>query len=72
VENQIEKRIKVLRTNNGGELCGKEFDQLCKKCGISRKNTTPYTPPKNRFSERMNKTFMNKSRSFLNGGGLAQ
>jgi hypothetical protein len=23
VENQIEKRIKVLRTNNGGEFCGK-------------------------------------------------
>jgi hypothetical protein len=44
VENQIEKRIKVLRTNNGGELCGKEFDQLCKKCGISCKNSTPYTP----------------------------
>jgi hypothetical protein len=30
VENQTEKRIKVLRTENGGELCGKEFDQFCK------------------------------------------
>jgi hypothetical protein len=26
VKNQIEKRIKVLRTDHGGELCGKEFD----------------------------------------------
>jgi len=25
VENQIDKKIKVLRTNNGGELCKKEF-----------------------------------------------
>ena len=25
VENQIEKKIKVLRTDNGGELCGNEF-----------------------------------------------
>ena len=44
VENQIEKRIKVLSTDNGGEFYGKEFDQLCKKCGIACKNTTPYTP----------------------------
>jgi hypothetical protein len=26
VENQTEKRIKVLRTDNGGELCGNEFE----------------------------------------------
>jgi hypothetical protein len=26
VENQTEKRIKVLRTDNGGEFCGNEFE----------------------------------------------
>jgi hypothetical protein len=31
VENQTEKGIKVLRTDNGGELCGNEFEELCKK-----------------------------------------
>jgi hypothetical protein len=31
VENQTEKIIKVLRTDNGGELCGNEFEELCKK-----------------------------------------
>jgi hypothetical protein len=30
VENQTEKRIKVLRIDNGGEFYGKEFDHLCK------------------------------------------
>jgi hypothetical protein len=30
----------VLRTDNGGELCGKEFDHLCKKCGIAHQNAT--------------------------------
>jgi hypothetical protein len=34
VENQIEKRINVLRTDNGGEFLGNEFEELCKKCGI--------------------------------------
>ena len=36
VENQTEKKIKALRTNNGGEFCKKEFEEFCKKCGIAR------------------------------------
>ena len=44
VENQTEKKIKVLRTDNGGEFCSKEFEELCKKCGIAWQKTTPYTP----------------------------
>jgi hypothetical protein len=34
LENQIERRIKVLRIDNGGEFYGKEFDWFCKKWGI--------------------------------------
>jgi hypothetical protein len=34
VENQTDKRIKVLRNDNGGELCGKYFERFYKKCGI--------------------------------------
>jgi hypothetical protein len=47
VENQTEKRIKVLKKDNGGDLCENEFEEFCKKCCISRKNTTPYTPQHN-------------------------
>ena len=35
MENQTEKKIKVLRIDNDGELCSKEFEELCKKCGIA-------------------------------------
>jgi hypothetical protein len=35
VENQTRKRIKVLRKDNGGEFCGKEFEQFFKLCGIA-------------------------------------
>ena len=35
VENQIEKKIKVLRTDNGGEFYSKEFEEFYKKCGIA-------------------------------------
>ena len=46
VENQIENKIKVLRIDNDGEFCKKEFEELFKKCGIAQQKTTPYTPGK--------------------------
>jgi len=70
VENQTEKKIKVLRTDNGGEFCSKEFEELCKKCGIARQKTTPYTPQQNGVTERMNKMLMERARSMLNGARL--
>jgi transposase InsO family protein len=54
VENQTEEKIKVLRTDNEGEFCGNFFECLCKKCGITCQNTTPYTPQKNGVVERIN------------------
>jgi len=29
VENEIGKRLKCLRSDNGGEYCSKEFDRYC-------------------------------------------
>ena len=72
MENQTKKKIKVLRTDNGGEFCGKEFEEFCKKCGISWKKTTPYTPHNNGVVERKNKTLMERARSMLSGVGLGQ
>eukprot|EP00253_Pinus_taeda_P005913 PITA_05913 len=72
VENQIEKKIKVLRTDNGGEFCSKEFEEFCKKCCIAWQKTTPYTPKQNGVTERMNKTLMERARSMLSGAGLGQ
>jgi hypothetical protein len=42
-ENQTEKIIMVLRTDNGREFCENEFEELCKKCSISKWKNTPYT-----------------------------
>jgi len=30
VEKQTDKKIKVLRIDNGGEFCGKEFNNFCR------------------------------------------
>ena len=56
VENQTEKKIKVLRTDNGGEFCKKEFEEFYKKCGIARQETNLYTPQQNGVAERINRT----------------
>ena len=72
VENQTKKKIKVLRIDNGGEFCSKEFEEFCKKCGTTRHKSSPYTPQQNGVAERMNKTLMERARSMLSGVGLGQ
>jgi hypothetical protein len=62
----------VLRIDNGGEFCENEFEELCKKCGITRKNTSPYTPQYNGVVERMNLTLMEKERCMLSGVRLGR
>jgi transposase InsO family protein len=44
IENLSERKIKILRSNNGGEYTSKEFVNLCKDVGIKRELTTPYNP----------------------------
>jgi len=44
VENKIDKKIKVQTTDNGGVFHGKDFEKLCKRCGIEHQTTTLYTP----------------------------
>jgi transposase InsO family protein len=36
------KKIKFLRTNNGGQYTSKEFNDFCKKEGIKREFSIPY------------------------------
>jgi transposase InsO family protein len=54
VENETRKRLKCLRSNNGGEYCNKEFDDYCSYHGIHREKIVPRTPQENGVSERMN------------------
>ena len=71
VENQSEKKIKVLRTDNGGEFYGNEFEDFCKKCGIARnKETNPYTPQLNGVADRMDQMLMQKEISMLSNARI--
>lgn len=70
VENQTQRRLKCLRTDNGLEFCNNAFDKICKDTGVKRHKTCPYTPQQNGVSERMNRTIMDKVRSMLHETGL--
>ena len=58
IENQTEKKIKILRTDNGAEYESNEFHDFCKEVGIKRETTTPYTPEQNGVAERKNRTIV--------------
>ena len=72
VENQVDKKVKCLRTDNGLEFCNKEFDEFCRRHGIERHRTCAYTPQQNGVAERMNRTIMEKVRCLLNESGLEE
>jgi transposase InsO family protein len=43
-KNQTGHAIKTLRSDNGGELTSKKFNNFCTQHGITRQLTAPYTP----------------------------
>ena len=44
VENQSGKKIKVLRSDNGGEYTFDGYVDFCSEAGIKREFTVPYNP----------------------------
>jgi hypothetical protein len=70
VENETRKRLKCLRSNNGGEYCTKEFDDYGLYHVIRREKTVPGTPQENGVLERMNMTIMEHARSMRLHAGL--
>ncbi|GKC05160.1 transposable element, partial [Tanacetum coccineum] len=47
IENQTGRKIKRLRTDNGWEVCSREFNDFCRDEGIARHYTVRYTPQQN-------------------------
>jgi transposase InsO family protein len=58
IENLAERKIKILRSDNGGEYTSKEFVNFYKDVGIKRELTTPYNPQQNGVAEQNNITIM--------------
>ena len=63
-ERQTGKKLKCIRTDNGGEYIG-PFDNYCKSQGIRHQKTPPKTPQLNGLAERMNKTLVERLKYVL-------
>ncbi|KAI9180050.1 hypothetical protein LWI28_000646 [Acer negundo] len=65
VENQLEKHIKILRSDRGGEYLSGDFQQYLIDNGIVSQFSAPGTPQQNRVAERRNRTLLDMVRSML-------
>ena len=65
IENHTEKKIKIFRSDNGGEFTSNEFKELCKESRIKRELSTPCNPQHIGIPKRKNKTIMEAAKGML-------
>ncbi|GJU25787.1 putative RNA-directed DNA polymerase [Tanacetum coccineum] len=69
VERQTGKKLKCIRSDNGGEYIG-PFDAYCREHEIQHQKTPPKTPQLNGLAERMNRTLVERVKCLLSHAGL--
>ena len=65
VENASGQKLKVLRTDNGGEYTSMKFEEFLKSEGVHDECTIPKTPEQNGVAERLNRTLVETVCSML-------
>lgn len=65
VENQLERKVKVIKSDNGTEFKNAKLLDWCASKGIVMNFTTPYSPSLNGKAERLNRTLCEKMRAML-------
>jgi transposase InsO family protein len=70
IENLSERKIKILRSDNGGEYTSKEFVSFCGDVRIKRELTTPYNPQQNGVAERKNRKIMEAVKTMIHDQDL--
>jgi hypothetical protein len=71
IENLTNKKIKTLRTNNGGEYTSKELISFCKSIRIRREPTVPHNPQQNGVAERKNGFIEETVKALFNDQGIS-
>jgi len=65
VENEMDSRIKCLRSDNGGELISKEFMDFYEEHGIKMQVSSARIPHQNRVVKRKNVIVVEMARTML-------
>ena len=71
-ETQTGERVKVLRSDGGGEYIGNTLTEYLKEKGIKQELTTPDTPQHNGVAERMNRMLLDKVCAMLTDADLPE
>jgi hypothetical protein len=71
VENQLDRKIKHLRSDRRGEYLSFEFEAHLKACGIVPQHTPAGTPQHNNVSEQHNRTLLDTVRSMMSLSDLS-
>ena len=70
VENEVNAKVKALRSDRGGEFTSNKFANYCKQHGIRRQLTMPYTPQQNSVAEQKNRAGVEMACKMLKGKGF--
>jgi transposase InsO family protein len=65
-EAEYDRKLRVLRTDNGGEFTTVEFASYCADEGVQRHYSVSYNPHQNGVVERRNQTVVGMARALLN------
>ncbi|PKU84061.1 Retrovirus-related Pol polyprotein from transposon TNT 1-94 [Dendrobium catenatum] len=65
IENQTNRTIKALRTDNGTEFVNHQMNDLLRSKGIRHQLSCPYTPEQNGVAKRKNRHILETTRSLL-------
>ncbi|KAI3796396.1 hypothetical protein L1987_39066 [Smallanthus sonchifolius] len=72
VENETGKKIKAIRSDNGGEFTSHMLSDFLNSKGVVHQFITPYTPQQNGVVEIRNRTILGATRSMLKAMSLPQ
>lgn len=65
VENQIGKKIKALRSDNGSKYTSKDFDAFYKEARIKRVLILPFNPQQNEVAKRKNWSIIETTKAII-------
>ncbi|GJT59102.1 putative ribonuclease H-like domain-containing protein [Tanacetum coccineum] len=58
IENLVDKKVKIIRSDNGTEFKNHVMDEFCREKGIKREYSVARTPQQNGVAERKNRTLI--------------
>ncbi|GJX30987.1 putative ribonuclease H-like domain-containing protein [Tanacetum coccineum] len=65
IEKLVDKKVKIIRSDNGTEFKNKVMDDFCREKSIKREYSVARTPQQNGIAERRNRTIIKAARTML-------